>query len=732
MTTFELIKLLKRNLVLILAAAFIAAASVFVLTMNAKQQYTSRALVSTGVISGFSIENPTANGNVDRDYTLSELENLTALATAYETMEELSARLLARYLVLEKPQKYWLLPPTFEQIQELPLEGIPRQLQTLADEQQVLAMVEYYRGQEEANALQELIYSDEEYFGVEYLQQQIKVYRRGNSDLLEFVYTATDPAVCQRSLEILIEIFMRRHAELKKSKTSRVVEYFSDAADASAQRLQQAEDALLKFHTENNIINYYEQTRSIAYRKEDLDELHFKEKMVLESSRASLARIEEQLGSRVRLAELNAGLIQKRELLSSLSTQLAKYDLLDGEPVVPSAERRRLAGQMEQARQDIQGYTQNVYDFDQTPDGIATQNLLDEWLKLMMDTEQAQARLGAIEERQSEFETIYSKYAPWGSQLKRIEREIGLAEDAYLEHLHSYNQAILHRENALMSSRLKVLDAPYFPQDDDGKRLLFILAGFLAGAFMASGSLIALEFLDESLKEPRIAALQTGQEVGAALPLLARLPKKGKKAVRQQIALERSSAFLAQMARFETSAVPHRPVHILVASTGQMEGKTFLSLQLIEIFRKERKRVLFLYPVQEGENQYESLQAPAHPDNCPYIMSEDTADKIRARGLGWAAAAGTRLEDYDYLLMEMPGLLGGWCPVDLLGRFHLALLACRANRHWTGTDRQALQSLRKVLACPLKLVLNGVQLDALEAYMGKQPASPSRFFKESK
>lgn len=722
MTTSELIRLLRKNLLLILAAALLAAAAVFVLTMNARQQYTSRALVSTGVISAFSIESPSANGKVDRDYTLSELENLIAVATAYETMEELSTRLLARYLALDKPQKLWLSPAAFGQIQELPLDGIPEQFRTLSDEQQVMRLAEYYRSREEPNALQEVIYSDEEYFGIEYLQQQIKVYRRGNSDLLEFVYTTTDPAVCQRSLEILIDIFVRRHAELKKSNTSRVVDYFSDAASASAQRLQQAEEALLKFHTENNIINYYEQTRSIAYRKEDLDELYFKEKMVLESSQASLSRIEQQLGNRARLAELNAGLIQKREQLSRVSAQLAKYDLLGGEQAPSSAERRHLAGQIETARQEIQAYTQEVYDFDQTPDGIATQNLLDEWLKLVMETEQSQARLGAIEERQSEFEAIYGQYAPWGSQLKRIEREIGLAEDAYLEHLHSYNQAILHRENSLMSSRLKVLDAPYFPQDDDGQRLLFVLAGFLAGAFLAGGGLIGAAFLDGSLREPRTAALQTGQEVGAAFPFLARPPKGSRKEARQQAALERSSALLAQMVRFETLAVPGKPVCVLIASTRQLEGKSFLALQLTRALRQEKKRVLYLYPIHEGDSRHRGMPAPAHPDNCPYRAEEDTMEKIRANGLNWAVATGAHLQDYDFLLLEAPALLGGWSPVDILGQFHLALLACRANRSWTGADQQALHSLRKALNCPVKLALNGVQIDVLEDYLGGYPS----------
>lgn len=722
MTITDLIRLLRKNLALILAAGLVAAAAVFVLTMNAKQKYTSKALVSTGIISAFSIENPSNSGSVDRDYTLSELENLMALATAYETMQELSARLLAFYLTVEKPRKLWLSPATFKQIRELPLEGIPQQMETLSDEQQKLDLAAYYRDREEGNALQDLIYSDEEYFGIEYLQKQIKVYRRGNSDLLEFAYTTTDPAICQRSLEILIEIFMRRHGELKKTNTSRVVEYFADAAGESASRLQQAEDALLKFHTENNIINYYEQTRSIAYRKEDLDELYFKEKMMLESSQASLARIEQQLGNRARLSELNAGLIRKREELSRLSTRLAKYDLMAYNQAQPTPERQRLAGQMEQIRQDIHLYTQDVYDFDQTPSGIATQNLLDEWLKLMMETEQSQARLAVIGQRQGEFDAIYSQYAPWGSRLKRIEREIGLAEDAYLEHLHSYNQAILHRENALMASRLKVLDAPFFPQDDDGQRLLFILAGFLAGAFMVIASLLALEFLDGALKEPRTAALQTGQEIGAALPSLARIPKKGKKAARMRAALERSSALLAQMIRFETVASGPGPAHILLASTAEQEGKTFMGLQLIETFRKEQKRVLFLYPIAENPARYAGSLVPAHPDNCPYIMSGETVDKIQAGGFGWATAAGANLQDYDYLFMELPSLLGGWCPVDILGRFHLALLACRANRPWTGADRQALQSLKKVLACPVKLVLNGVQLDALEAYLGSLPA----------
>ena len=64
-----------------------------------------------------------------------------------------------------------------------------------------------------------------------------------------------------------------------------------------------------------------------------------------------------------------------------------------------------------------------------------------QWLNKFVEVEQGLARLNVFKIRQGEFNRLYGNFAPWGSEIKRIERAIEIAEKAYLENLKSYNQA---------------------------------------------------------------------------------------------------------------------------------------------------------------------------------------------------------------------------------------------------------------------------------------------------
>ncbi len=718
----ELISLLWRHAPLIIGLALTTGALVFWLTRNSKQQYTSKALVSTGIISPFSIENPSASNRIDRDYALSELENLISLASAYETMEELATRLLAEYLQQPVGQRWPINePPQGDRLDEL--DRLRLLLQEVPDADSAYAILVQYRQQGPEDFIPALIYSDEDYFGIEYLSQHLRVYRRGQSDLLEFIYTTTQPDLCQRTLQALIQIFMRRHGELKRSKTSGVVDYFAESTREAARQLQQAEQTLLEFRTQNNIINYDEQTRFIASHKEELDDLSFKEKMALNASEATLERLERQLGNRAGLAALNAELLGKKRELSELTAQLYKLEIVAAVEVMPGAmpERQRIASRLADLEQEISTYAQQSFALAHTPEGVAIKEVLANWLEAMITAEQAQARLRVIQTRQQEFAGIYQQYAPWGSQIKRIEREINLAEDAYLASLHSYNQAILHRENALMVSNLKILDAPFYPKEpSDSKRLLLILAGLIGGGLLGISTLIGLEFLDDNLKLPRVAAEQTGLAFGAVLPDFSLTRSSSKKARRLQAATSRSLAVFIQQFKVEAARRQQHPKRLLLASVAPQEGKTFLAIALAEALRNEGSRVLLLMP--QGVPMSTPAPSPAPPDNHYYRIDKDLIHEATLNSLDWSGREQQQWSQYDYLIVEIPSLLSGWYPLGLLRQFDLAALVCRSDRSWKTVDRQALEALQEAVACPIRLVLNGVSIDALSAYMGALPS----------
>lgn len=708
----ELIRLLRKNSLLILITGLLAATAVYFLTANSKQKFTSKAVISTGAISAISINDPSATARVDRDYFQNEMEKLISLATGYETMEELASRLLARYLMLDGPDRKWVSAENLADINALIPADLKAKIVVDTSERATIANLIAFRESNQPNAIQEVIYSDEEYFGIEYLQSELKVYRRGNSDLIQFIYSTTDPAICQQSLNYLIDIFMGKHGDLKKVQSSDVVDYFADATAKSSEHLKQAEQQLLAFRINNKIINYNEQTKAITFQKEELDDVFFTENMQLQSTQATLNSLEEQLGNRAHLSELRDGLLQQRQELSNVTQQLAKYEIMSGEVTNMdkyNEEVPKLLEKQKALKEEITTYAREAFKFDQTPDGIATKNLLDQWLRTMVDREESQARLAVIQNRQAEFEEIYGKFAPWGSQLTKIEREIQLAEDAYLENLHSYNQSMLHMQNTLMATNLKVLDAPYYPlEKGDSRRSLLLILGFLAGIFTTLSLLIARAYVDERLRSPDAVREATGLEVGGVLPNFSLIKGSGKQAA----SAKQSLALLLQQVKVETLGKAENPKMVFIGSTREGEGKTLISTQVVAGLRAGNSRVLHLYPYQEGVED-------SHPDNHSYRVNPELTNKTAIEQLIWENPGGEAgLADFNFIVLESPDMLSGQYPLGLVGQFDLILLTCLANRSWEVADQQAVATLEKASDAPIRVILNGVTKDVLKDYLG--------------
>ena len=125
-----------------------------------------------------------------------------------------------------------------------------------------------------------------------------------------------------------------------------------------------------------------------------------------------------------------------------------------------------------------------------------------------------------MNKRNKEFQKTYSNYAPAGANLKRIEREIDVAEQEYLEILHGLNLAKLKYQDTQLSSNLKAVDLPYFPlKPMPSKRMIIIIAAIFMCFIILLGSILVLEFFDNTLKNINVATQKL------KIPALGMMPK---------------------------------------------------------------------------------------------------------------------------------------------------------------------------------------------------------------
>jgi hypothetical protein len=429
------------------------------------------------------------------------------------------------------------------------------------------------------------------------------------------------------------------------------------------------------------------------------------------------------MAQQVNMPQLNTKLAQKRKELGDVTARIAEMEVLnfDSLPVNNSA-LDYLRTSAESIKNDIRRTTNATFAVQHTPEGVEIKNLLTQWLSQVIDMEQSIARLEVLKERKIEFDAIYSKFAPWGSHLKRMERSIDVAERAYLENLHSYNQARLHQYSMMMSANLKVVDPPYMPLMPAGsKRMMLVVVAFLAGFVLTLASAVALEMLDNTLKSPIRAEEVIGLKVVGAFPKFPEVFKKKEKLdfgfIRER-SVEQALQHLKLNLR-EQGLGHGISKRVVMASTRSAEGKSYLTALFVDQLRASGERVAFIFP--EGSHKVGHLNNYTYRINHRFFEVQSEGELIGNPEF--------TVDGFDFVFLEIPGLLTSAYPVELVGKYDQAMLFARSNRVWNEADKKALATFSSGLKAQPSLALNALKPEALEASLGELPKRRSRLRK---
>lgn len=713
---------------LMLLCGATAATAVFRGTRNEKKEYESYTTVNTGLVSGYTIES--GKSKIDYAYNANEIESMLALTKNSGTIEEITLRLLATCLMQTAPSPKMLNGETFVFLKKTFPDSIRQQLVDYGSFENTLNNIRMMNDSEDPeNPVAKLLGSPHPHFGLAAIEKGIKSKREGTTDMIRLEYgTQDDPAFCKTTLEILTKVFIERYRDIKEGQSSNVLDFFQTATQESAADLRRREDSLLSFMVTNKIINYYEQTRFIASKKEDLDEMYFSEIMKLAAADSSRRALEAQLEKRVNLPEVNQQLMKQRSSLSSIASRIAQLEL-KGLDSISKQEQQVLTGSIAELQKQADGIKNNLrtsataaFAVMYTTEGIEIKSLLGQWLGYWMEAEQTLARLAIFKSRKKDFDVTYSQFAPWGSKLKRIEREIELAEKSYLENLHSYNAARMHRHNVLMATNLRVVEPPKFPTTaKPSKRIMNVIVAFIACFILVLVVGIALELLDGSLRDPENAAEKIGLTLFSAFP---KMPKNWQKHRKIDYPALKERALEQLLQRIKIDLKLRRPtqvVRIAIISANEKDGKSTVANWITEQLRSYDYRVLSIQPKSAHTNN--------HGDDFYYettamlFEKQDETDLIETNSdvvIPW--------HEYQYVITEIPALIKANYPAQLLNQMDVVLFIARANRSWSVADKRSLEVVNQVMKSQdARLIVNAVRVDLLENSLGEIPRKRSVF-----
>ena len=672
MSFFYFIKLLPKNLFWLTFIPATIAFSVFYFTRHELKDYSSESVVYTGIASGYSLS---GNNKADFFATNNAFDNLLSLINSRETKQEVAIKLLASHLMIKKHYAALLSWDAFDQLRKLVPDGIRQLVVKPSLDSTVLALNQYMRSKE-GNLIYSIVNSENPFYSLNAMDN-IKAVRINNSDLIKISYHTNDPVICKQTLEILELCFIEKHRMLKEGQSESVVTYFELETRNAFKRLNDAEQNFMQFSKENDIINYYEQTKAVAVEKENLGAQKHNIEMDNLASRKSLDMVNADIKGRLYQNEYGAAILKERESLSDIYSKIAIEDLVGlNEPGHQQHmdSLRKLSVVMESK---LNGSVDKLYLQTLTPNGIPTKTVLDEWLKTSLDVEQSKARLTVMNKRKVEFSEQYRKYAPLGAMLKKIERQINVSEQEYLELLHGLNLAKLTQQNNELTTKLNIVDEPYLPlKANPSKRMLQVILGFAGGFIAVLAIILTWALIDQTIQQPDKARKLTGIPSLGIYPLLNTPPHF----------IEKANLRLVQQL-LSTIDPGKKPVTIGMISVQNKEGKSML----VDMFY----------------NELASLN---------YAVEQQL----------WHKDLGISNANSDIQLIEFPSLDNLVIKPGLLPKLDHTFLVCRANRVWGKLDDELLHIFKKITGNQPALILNGVNTDFAESYIGEVPMK--RFF----
>lgn len=666
MSFLHFINLLIRNIKWLLLIPLVLALSIYYFTRHEKKVYSSETVVYTGIASGYNLS---GNNKADFFATSNAFDNLLSIINSRETKQQVAIQLLSTHLFLKKHDPIYLSWGSYDELMKLIPDSVRKHLvkSTLPE---TVDAVNAYMQASDTNLVYQLVNSENPYYSVNSLQN-IKSMRISSSDLIKVSYETNDAAICKHTLEILVETFIKKHKLLREGQTDSVIAYFEKETHNSFKKLDSVEQLFLDFNKQNDIINYYEQTKAVAGEKENLDALNHTLEMERMATGSTLGKVNENIKGRIYQTLYGPEIMNEREKLSDVYNKIALSEVI-GKDNNSQAQKKYL----DSLRNVSVAYESNLkksldklYAESNTPNGIPIRTVLDEWLKATLASEQSKARLTVMDKRKKEFSEQYKKFAPLGATLKKIERQISVSEQAYLELLHGLNQARLTQQNNELTSKLTIVDPPYLPlKPNTSKRKILIAVGFLAGFIVVLSIILTNTLINKTLQEPQRAKKIIGLPIFGIYPLL-----------------KSSAAFL------------------------QKANTRLLQQLLSRINNNETKAIVGITSIQHGEGKSTIAEM---------FETGLQEQKIPCKKAIWKP--GYQPETFNgILLLELPPLEDMIMTKGLLPEMSQIFIVCRSNRVWGKMDKELVEVLQKVVPLQPMPILNGVDTDFAEDYIGE-------------
>lgn len=677
----------------LLWGSLIVTALVIYFTQFLPFKYTVNSSIYAGVTNSINIDG-SKFVNIN-----STFDNLINIAKSKSTLEKVSVRLLATSFVYGEEWKdnMYIQAKHYRQLTQI----TPKEVLALVDRSSLDKTIQNfteYRKEHSNNFIYAMYSRPRAFYSYEALNTII-VKRLGVSDIIELSYTSSDPGITQNTLKILEDELIKAYEILRFSATNNVIAYFEEQVRLAKQKLTEEENDLMHYNVEKQVINYDEQTKALATTKYEVDDREEAAKRTYESALALRQMLEDKMDIRAKIIRTNTNLLKELEKVSSLNQSIMEQEIFTTEKSQNNSGQLSKEKQaLKNAEDKISSLSDDLNEYGFSKEGVGIQNMVDEWLLACINEAKAKAELKVLDNRKGDIISQYQTFSPVGTQVKRKERAIGIAEDTYREQLRGLSEARLRLQNIKMSTaNLQIIAPPEFPLTDNGrKRLVFVLAAFVGSLIFIIGYFLIIELLDRTLRDAERSKRLTGLPVLAAFNGISNLKYRGFLKACNRLA----AAYCCR--QLNNYLQQNRPTIINLLSMESREGKSFLSQYFVNYWETEGIRVRKV----EYNVDFET-------NNKQYVQAQELSEF-------WQLNDAEQIP--DIILIEYPAISTASIPLPVLQKSDFNLLIANACRLWGKDDDARLKSLKEGLGnTPLFLYLNNADREVVESFTGELP-----------
>lgn len=657
--------------------------------------YTVESSLYAGVTNATTID----GSSVNYVAVNSTFDNLISIAQSRGTHKKVSLRLLANAYTYGEEWKdnRYIQSKHYRQL----LQITPKEVLALIDRKdfnKTLENLTTYQKEEANNFLYSIFNRPVAFYSAKALEA-ILVKRAGNSDILDISYTSADPGITQQTVEILMDELLKAYEILRFKATNDVIAYFEEQVRIAKKRLNEEEDDLMRYCVQERIINYGEETESLAATRYQVDDRLEKAMREYEGAVALRKMLEDKMDVRAQIVRNNTNLLQELDKVSKLNQSIMEQEIFISDDAKESnKDLLQKKDALRNAEEKISHISDNLNEFSFSKEGVGIQEMVLEWLNSLVGEARAGAELKVLKNRQQEIFDQYSHMSPVGTQVTRKQRAIGIAEDNYRNQIRGLAEANLRLKNIEMStSNLQTISPPEYPLTDNGrKRTIYIIMAFFGSLIFIITYFLLIELLDRTLRDAERSKRLTGLPVIAAFNGVSNLKFRGFLKACNRMA----AAYCCR--QLNKYIQPNRPTIINLLSMEQGEGKSYLTRYFATYWETEGLRVR----VVEASLDFET-------NGKDYVQAQRLSDFWKRNEAE---------QEPDIILVEYPAINDASIPLPVLRSSDVNLLVANACRLWRTSDGNTLTAIKEAIGdSPFYLYLNNADREVVESFTGELP-----------